>query len=324
MIDYYSLLEVSPNASEEVIKAAYRSLVKTYADNESKTKKLNEARILFDKNDRAKYDKQRTDYNKKSIGNYKVISEIAEGGFGRTYLAEHSLLKTPVCLKQAYNVSHEDELILYEEAKAIWDLRHYGIPNIRDLTRLDDGSLILVMSYVPGPTLTQIIDKMGGLEGEHVAWISERILNILKYLHFNGVVHGDVKPQNIIVQPETHGVVLVDYGLSLIRPSAKSDSKGYTPHFAAPEQVKGGSPIIPETDLYSLGMTMIYALGGNIETKQVPKDTPDNLCAFIKSLIKFEVLSRPNWEKRDLHADFQEIRTKDFGRKYSGMKPLKV
>lgn len=324
MTDFYSLLQVSPNASTDVIKAAYRSLVKIYEKDESKLKQLNEARLLFQEDTRKEYDKKRTDYNKKTIGNYRVISQIAEGGFGRTYLAEHSILKTPVCLKQAYNISHEDELILHEEAKSIWDLRHFGIPSIRDLTRLDDGSLVLVMSYVPGLTLTQLVEKTGRVEPEHMAWITERILNILKYLHYHGVVHGDVKPQNVIVQPETHSVVLVDYGLSIIRPSKNSDSKGYTPHFSAPEQEKGGSPLVPETDLYSLGVTMIYGLGGNINTKQVPVDTPDNLCAFIKKLIKRDVFSRPSWQNEDMQATFQEVRLKDFGRKFSGMKPLKV
>src|SRR5205814_52672 len=98
---------------------------------------------------------------------------------------------------------------------------------------------------------------------EHVAWITERILNILKYLHMHGVVHGDLKPNNVIIQTESHTVTLVDYGLSAARPTSATQVKGYTPHFAAPEQIAGGS-LLPETDLFGLGMTLVFALGGDV------------------------------------------------------------
>lgn len=320
---HYDALQVLPYADEDVIRAAYHKLAQLRRDNEEELKKLNIAKdVLLDTVKRKKYDKEISDYMNKVIGNYKIKKLIAEGGFGRTYLGEHVTLKSPVCIKQAYNVSEEDERILIEEAKAIWDLRHYGIPSIRDIMRLKDGSLVIVMSYIPGMTLTQVVESHGRLEPESVASITDRVLNILKYLHYHGIIHGDIKPQNIILQHETHGVVLVDYGLSVIRPSSKSESKGYTPHFAAPEQIRSNCPLLPETDLYGLGMVMIYALGGDIETKQVPIHTPDNMCKFLKKLIVHDVLSRPNWEKEDIQAKFQETREKDFGRRYSGMKKL--
>jgi serine/threonine protein kinase len=255
------------------------------------------------------------------IGNYRVLNQIAEGGFGRTYLAEHTVLGTKVCIKHALKVSHEDELLLIEEAKAIWDLRHFGIPAVRDILKLPDGSLALVMSYVPGPTLAQLVEKHDRLDPEHVAWITERCINILKYLHYHGVIHGDVKPQNIIIQPETHSAVLVDYGLSAIRPSRDTESKGYTPLFAPPEQMNA-SPLLPESDFYSLGVTMIYSLGGDVERRKVPAYTPDAMCAFIKRLVVHDVLSRPNWRKENLQETFQTVREKSFGRRTSGMKPL--
>ena len=87
----------------------------------------------------------------KIIGNYRVLSLIAEGGFGKTYRAEHVALKSPACIKHANKVSDADEKLLMQEGAAIWDLRHYGIPSIRDVFKLKDGSIALVMSYIPGP-----------------------------------------------------------------------------------------------------------------------------------------------------------------------------
>jgi serine/threonine protein kinase len=83
----------------------------------------------------------------------------------------------------------------------MWDLRHYSIPAARDLIQLDDSTMALVMSYIPGPTLAQVIEKSGRMDAEHVAWISQRILNALMYMHERGIVHGDLKPQNIIIEP---------------------------------------------------------------------------------------------------------------------------
>jgi serine/threonine protein kinase len=321
-VDYYNVLQVSPRAEKKVIEAAYKTLAMLHRDDDKKLKALNTAKeIVLDDHRRAVFDKERAP-NTKIIGNYRLKSEIAEGGFGKTYLAEHVTLGTKVCIKHAHEVSPEDEEILLEEAKAIWDLRHYGIPNIRDVIRHTDGSLLLVMSYIPGPTLAQIMEKNGkGLDPEGVAWITERVLNILKYLHFHGVVHGDVKPQNIIIQEDTHSAVLVDYGLSLIRPNSSSSAKGHTPYFAPPEQI-AGKTLIPESDFYSLGMTMLYALGGNIEHKRFPKEAPTPICEFVNNLLPLNPLSRPNWEKEDLWESFQQVRQKAFGRRQSGMKPL--
>jgi len=326
---FYDILEVSPRARREVIDAAHKALLQVYhpdkTGDDSIAKSLGEAhQVLVDEKARKKYDRERDKSGGKIIGDYRIIDMIAEGGFGKTYRGEHVLLGTPVCIKHASHVSPQDEMILMEEAKAIWDLRHYAIPSVRDILKLDDGSLALVMSYIPGSTLEEIVKKNGHLDAETVCWITERILNALRYLHFHGVVHGDVKPQNIIVQPDKHMVVLVDYGLSLIRPAADSSAKGYTPFYASPEQV-AGMTLLPESDFYSLGMTMIAALGGDLGRKRVPEDLPDPVCDFIRKLVAHDILDRPRWDKEDLIETLQEIRkmvfgrTSSFGKKIEGL-----
>lgn len=260
----------------------------------------------------------------KIVGNYRLLEEIAEGGFGTTYLAEHVDVGMKVCIKHALNISDTDTALLLQEARTIWDLRHFGIPAMRDILRMPDDSLALVMSYIPGPTLAQIMEKdeyKDGIDPEHIAWITDRILNILKYLHYHGVVHGDVKPQNVIIQPESHTVVLVDYGLSAVKPRSKDETKGYTPYFCAPEQ-EDGKVLLPQADFYGLGMTMIYALGGDVKHVKVPGHTPDSMCEFIKRLIRRDPLQRPDWKSEDLCESIKTIRQKDFGRKMSRMKPL--
>ena len=259
----------------------------------------------------------------KKIGSYEIVSKIAEGGFGTTYKAMHSIANMPVCIKHSTDCSDEDEKILVKEAQSIWNLRHYGVPAIMDIIRVSDKSLALVMSYIPDKNLAEVLeDHPNGLEPEDVAWICSRTLNVLKYLHMHGVIHGDMKPQNMMIQQEEHLVTLVDYGLASIRPTAMTESIGYTPYFAAPEQIAGKTPI-PETDLYGLGMSMIFALGGDVEKVKVPATTPDNMVKFIKDLIRRDPLQRPKIWKEDLCETFRQVRLKDFGRDSSGMKPFK-
>ena len=140
------------------------------------------------------------------------------------------------------------------------------------------------------------------------------------YLHHHGVIHGDIKPQNIIIQPNNHSVVLVDFGLAMVKPSESAKSQGYTPIFASPEQI-AGKVLIPASDYYSLGMVMIYALNGGkrMDSKQVPGSVPDPMVDFLYRITKQEVLSRP---QRDLFDDFINVRQMSFGRSRSGMKNI--
>ncbi|MFA5020864.1 MAG: protein kinase, partial [Patescibacteria group bacterium] len=294
-------------------------------DNGEIARRLNEANaVLSDPAARRIYDAERNNLKGKIIGDYRLLAEIAEGGFGTTYRGEHILTGQPVCLKHCHNIDPEDNEILLQETIAMWDLRHFSIPAVRNIIKLEDGRLMLVMSFIPGLTLEKVIERVGPLDPEHVAWITERILNALKYIHYHGVIHGDIKPQNIIIQNSTHTISIVDFGLSMIKPKSNSDNKGYTPYMASPEQING-SVLVPESDFYSLGVTMIYALSGDLQSvkhRSVPENVPDEICQFIRRLIVRDVLSRPNWETEDLCDTIRNIRIKCFGRSSTNLKPI--
>jgi len=323
--DPYSILEVNPRASASVIKAAYQALVKVHhPDHGGDAKNFREItdayEILSNPDKKKKHDKVAKNKTDTIIGSYKVVESIAEGGFGATYKGEHVLTGDPICIKHCSEISSAHDRILIDEMKSIWDLRHYALPVMRDLQRLDDGSLALMMSYIPGPTLEQVVEKAGKIEPESVAWITERILNALLYLHHHGVIHGDIKPQNVIIQPKTHSVVLVDFGLAMVKPGGSDKSLGYTPIFAAPEQI-AGKPLLPASDYYGVGMLMVYALNGGkrMERKEVPSTVPDPMANFIANITKKDVLLRP---QSNLFDEFVKVRHQSFGRTRSGMKDI--
>ena len=133
------------------------------------------------------------------LGNYKVLKQIGEGGFARTYKAVHLILDEFACLKQNIDLSVEDTKLLINEAKLLWHIHHYSLPTLRDFIKSDDGSYVLAMTFVEGKDLFKVVeeDYPEGIDPEHVSWMLQRLLNSLHYLHFHGVIHGDVKPQNI-------------------------------------------------------------------------------------------------------------------------------
>jgi len=251
-----------------------------------------------------------------SLGNYDIVRLIGEGGFGRTYEGRHRYLGEKACLKQNINITPEDESLLRTEAKLLWDLHHHSLPAMRDYFPLPDGSAVMVMSFIEGKTLEQAVKKHKAIHPEDVAWTTQRLLNALHYLHSKGIVHGDVKPANVIVQPHEHNAVLVDYGLSYARPNKTSSAIGYTAVFAAPE-ILDGKPPLPQSDLYSLGLTMIYTLGGDPFAKTMPASVPKALAEFYHSLIRYDPIERPSWETDDLVKRLSDIRLDAFGRRAS-------
>lgn len=249
-------------------------------------------------------------------GEYQIERFIAEGAIGRTYLATDLTVDKPVCVKHCFKLNTARQANLLEEARKMWDLRHHGIPAIRRVIRLEDKTLAIVMSYIPGETLETIVKRMGVIHPESVAWIMERLLNILQYLHVHGVIHSDLKPQNILVNEQTYAVSLVDFGLASVKPTDASSSLGYTDHFAPIEQVRGESPI-PEMDMYALGKVALYLLNGGslsaVDENRLHDKIPPSLSDLIERLIEKNVEHRPRFANRVFEIT-RRLRRDTFGR----------
>ncbi len=251
-----------------------------------------------------------------TIGNYTILRQIGEGGFARTYEAKHILLEERVCLKQNINITPVDAELLRREARLLWNLGHYSLPSMKDYFAVGDGSYAIAMSFIEGKTLDKVIEKHKAIHPEDVCWIMQRLFGVLHYLHANGIIHSDVKPQNIILQPKIHNAVLIDFGLSANKPIDSTKAIGYTDAFAAPE-LKAGSPPIPESDLYGAGIVMIYALGGDAIGRTFPQHVPKPIIDFCEELVQNDPILRPNWEKTDLVGRLSDIRQNVFGRRHS-------
>ncbi|MFA5797853.1 MAG: serine/threonine-protein kinase [Candidatus Woesearchaeota archaeon] len=252
----------------------------------------------------------------KQIGNYEVVKKIGEGGFGYIYQVRHPLLDEYACIKENKEALAEHVELLTLEAKILWRLNeHHSIPSTKDFFKVSHNQYALVMSYIQGPTLAEIISKHSRIHPEDATWIVERLFGAMYYAHANGIIHGDIKPENVFVESKKHDIKLIDFGLASYKPTADTKPLGYTTQYAAPEIIDGKPPI-PETDIYGAGIILLSALGGDVRKKSIPTDTPQEITDFCMDLLKFDPIERPSWNKNDPLVRISDIREHVFGRRH--------
>ncbi len=206
---------------------------------------------------------------------YRIEEMLGQGGMGAIYRAYDNRLHKLVAIKEntlaALGISPEAmgaaRAQFEREALMLASLRHANLPNVIDHFVTPDGSSqYLVMDYIEGEDLAQIVSRTGPLpEKQAVAWVVQ-VCGALDYLHSRQppIIHRDIKPQNIKVTPEGQ-VFLVDFGLAKVGASSKTmtGALGVTPGFSPPEQYKiGGTD--ERSDVYGLGATLYALLTGQM------------------------------------------------------------
>jgi len=199
-------------------------------------------------------------------GRYSLVSELGRGGMGVVYLAREVKLDRLVALKllpPALAAGEARERFL-REARVAARLTH---PNIVPIYAADECGpfAFFAMAYVRGETLTARVARLGPLPAAAVARIVREMAWALAYAHGQGVVHRDVKPDNILLEEGTDRALVADFGIARSADSAVSDPGRLagTPAFMSPEQV-AGDRVDGRSDLYSLGLVARFALTGEL------------------------------------------------------------
>jgi eukaryotic-like serine/threonine-protein kinase len=197
-------------------------------------------------------------------GRYRVERQIGSGGMGAVWLARDEDLDRPVALKRAHPAADERRLRqLSREARIAGGIDHPRVVALYDLVS-QDAATWLVMEYVPARDLAEIIGSDGVLPPEDVARIGRQLAEALAAVHALGIVHGDVKPGNVLIT-EAGDVKLTDFGVSraIWGDETVSDSGLFrgTPAYVAPEVARGAKPL-PAADVFSLGATLFAAAEG--------------------------------------------------------------
>lgn len=153
-----------------------------------------------------------------------------------------------------------------------------------------------------------------GVYRKDMVWMLNRLLSAAGYAHHRGLLHGNIEPSHLLIRPCDHNLFLIDWTGAVVDPFNTGDNyKVFTEHFSAPEVKKKGTPH-PASDIYSIGMCMIYILGGDIESKKLPDDLEEDLARFIRYMVLDSPKQRaPNaWS---LHSQLDKLVVKLWGPK---------
>ena len=204
----------------------------------------------------------------KRIGKrYEIIRVIGDGGMSRVYLAHDIILDRDVAIKVLhYDFANEEELKkrFQREALSATSLTHPHIVNIFDVGQ-EDELHYLVMEYIAGKTLKDYIQTHGSLSAEHAVSIMKQLVSAISHAHHNGIVHRDIKPQNVLMNGE-NDVKITDFGIAMALNSTahtKTNSVIGTVHYLSPEQARGGMAT-KRSDIYSLGIVFYELLTGQL------------------------------------------------------------
>lgn len=210
-----------------------------------------------------------------TIGPYRMMEQLGQGGMATVYKAYHASLDRYVAIKVLHQAFLEDPNFLarfQREARLVARLEHPNIVPIYDYAE-HGGRPYLVMKYIEGDTLKARLHA-GPISREDVSFIIQQVGAGLAYAHKQGILHRDIKPSNVILAKDG-GVYLADFGLARIAQSGDStltsDMILGTPQYISPEQALGKSDLDQGTDIYSFGV-MVYEM----TTGRVPfsADTP--------------------------------------------------
>ncbi len=98
------------------------------------------------------------------IGNYKILKVLGEGGFGKTYLAEHTILKKKVVIKQSHYKGAIAQEIMLNEATLLWDVNHWALPTVKDVFLSENDDLLIIMSFIEGDELFKYVTNNGPVD----------------------------------------------------------------------------------------------------------------------------------------------------------------
>ena len=201
---------------------------------------------------------------------YEIIKTIGEGGMANVYLAEDTILERKVAIKVLRGDLSNDEKFIRRfkrEALSVSNLSHPNIVEVYDVGE-EDGNYYIVMEYIEGKTLKQLLQKRGALTLTEVIDIMSQLTDGLAHAHEAYIIHRDIKPQNIMIE-DNGRIKITDFGIAMALNSTQltqTNSVMGSVHYLPPEQANGKGSTV-KSDIYSLGILMYELLTGSVPFK---------------------------------------------------------
>jgi len=260
---------------------------------------------------------------------YELVELVGTGGMSSVYKAHDRLLERNVALKVLHpHYGDDDEYVerFRREARAVAQLSHPNIVTVID-RGVDDGRQYIVFEYVDGENLKQLIERTGPLPIRQAVELGLQTAEALAFAHAHGLVHRDVKPQNVLLTPDGEAKV-TDFGiarsLDVEHGVTQTGTVLGTSNYISPEQASG-EPVTPATDVYSLGVVLFELLTGDVpfpgenfvavamkhindpvpDVSSLRPDAPTRLVAAIERALEKD----PRRRFRSMEELAQELRT---------------
>ena len=211
-----------------------------------------------------------------TIGPYRVLHKLGEGGMGVVYLAEHSLLGRKAAIKVLLpELSSQQEIVqrFFNEARAVTQISDPGIVQVFDFGHSADGSAYIVMELLEGESMDKRLERIGRFSAIEAIRLARLICTSLAHAHGKGIVHRDLKPENIFIVGDlavTGGerAKILDFGIAKLtadEPGKMKTRTGMvmgTPVYMSPEQCRGAGEIDHRSDIYTMGCVLFTMLSG--------------------------------------------------------------
>jgi eukaryotic-like serine/threonine-protein kinase len=220
-------------------------------------------------------------------GRFRKIRQLGTGGFGTVWLAKDTQLDRTVAVKMAHAPDAETEERMLREARALAAVHHPNCVRVYDIVSEGD-SLALIMEYIEGAQLADAVHENGTLNDVAAARLWMTMAGALSAAHARGVLHRDVKPANVIVDPNGFPH-LIDFGIARSKGDSSMTATGMmvgTPDFLAPETATGAAAT-PASDAWQLAATVSFALSGH-----PPRGVRENAMASLMAAAKAEPLAK--------------------------------
>ncbi len=244
-----------------------------------------------------------------SVGQYRIARLIGVGGMGRVYKAVQPRINSRVAVKVlSHDCAGNAELVerFFAEARAVNLIRHENIINVLDLASLPDGRPYIIMEFLDGAPLTNVIADHGTLPLGSLARIAGEVLGALSAAHGAAIVHRDLKPDNIFITPQGRAKVL-DFGIAKLMPEltggagpTRTGSLLGTPHYMAPEQANAQA-VDARTDIYAMGVMLYEGATG-----ERPFKNAQSLYDLLRQVIE-STPTPPRAIRPDIPAAFEAV-----------------
>lgn len=266
------------------------------------------------------------------LGNYTILDTLGRGGFGRVFQARHRRMKRLVALKVlAPEVTRNEEAVrrFQREVEAIARLNHPHIVTAHDADE-SDGTHFLVMEYVEGSNLASLVKEQGPLPLKRAVDYIVQAAGGLQYAHDHGLIHRDIKPDNLLLDRE-ETVKVADLGLArLVAPDAmgkETDASRLTsprflmgtPDYISPEQIDDPASADHRSDIYSLGCTFYFLLTG--QAVYAEQSLTQRVLAHREGALPSLMQVRPDVPET-LASLFEQMVARDPGERFQSMREL--